>query len=193
MVTTTSSARSDVQGHIESLRVEVSRTNSAIRNPIYQYGLVLSSEKAIEAMGEQLPSRGTVDSETGGSETSQQNSQVSDDRYLAPRRLRRTKRLLEHCSTWSEDFFGTIVPESNTKSLELQSTDDQAPLNDEVQYEYETSFRFHPTTWLMKLGFSYGLHVGIPNSSIQGWQHRLEISCPVPDQSLIFSCVKRVI
>lgn len=145
-VTTTSSALSDVQGHIGSLRAEVSRTNSANRKPICQYELVLSLEKAIEAMSEELSSRGTVDSEMGGSETSQQNSQMSDDRYLAPRRLRRTKRILEHCSTWSERFFGTIVLGNNTKSLELQSTDDQVPVNNEFQYEYETSFRFHPAT-----------------------------------------------
>lgn len=63
---------------------------------------------------------------------------------------------------------------------------DPKPYHEQDQYESKTLYVIYPAPWLIRLGFQYGLHLGLLSSSTDGWKNTLKTFCPVPDDALIF-------
>ena len=93
---------------------------------------------------------------------------------------------IRHHKSTSENIFGIIHVESRTVSIQLGCSNDTYTSPNAHQYKHQTSFAFHPTQWLIKFGFNYGLRISLSKSSVQGWNQSLAVSRPVPDDALIF-------
>ena len=95
-----------------------------------------------------------------------------------------TKQSLGHLS--QNYLFGSLEIKSWLHFLQNGPTR-RLPTDDfKAQCGYQTSITFRPAEWLVKFGAKYGFHACIVNDFTQGWQHKLETFCPVPDNSPIF-------
>ena len=98
-----------------------------------------------------------------------------------------TKKRLACDKTFIQNVFGIITTSSNQMILRPVDDDDQIP----DQYENQYSYTFKPAEWLKTLGCNYKFKVRLLSSSTMGWQHTLQISRIVPDDSLIFAFCKQ--
>ena len=95
-----------------------------------------------------------------------------------------TKRSLGHFA--QNYFFGTLEIKSYLHLQQSDFNDRQSTGYSKAPFEDETSITFRPAEWLVKLGAKYGIHACMIRYSTQGWQHKLKMFCPVPDNSPIF-------
>ena len=113
--------------------------------------------------------------------TSGQDWSVPQKEEMVTRTLAVTKSVLE-------GFLGTIRARSTTT---LQCSKQTADITLEQDHlEYETSYIISPASWLVRLGFQYGLHLSLL-SSTWGWKNTLKPFCLVPDDALIFEFCKQ--
>jgi hypothetical protein len=76
--------------------------------------------------------------------------------------------------------FGTIISQTQTVKHSMTIDDENS-----TQYETKTSFIFYPASWLMSIGFKYGIEATATNSNT-GWQFHILSVRAVQDDSLIF-------
>lgn len=128
-----------------------------------------------------------VEGGAGHPHSIQSDPSVPDTSWHTQTRVKRTMR--EEKSVM-EYFLGTIRAESNTVLQTSREIDDLTPCYEQKEYEHTTSYTIYPATWLIRLGFHRGLHLGFLSSSTQGWKNILKTFCPVPDDALIFDFSK---
>ena len=93
---------------------------------------------------------------------------------------------------WS---IGTIFGKVNVRSVtqnRLRRTQDGAASHDKQPKieQQETTLEIYPATWLLRLGFCYGLEMNSLTSSTHGWKQTLFFPHIVPDDAPIFQlCV----
>ena len=110
--------------------------------------------------------------------TSGKDWSVPQKEAMVTRTLGVTKSVLE-------GFLGTIRARSTTTLQFSEQTADITPYLEQDHLEYETSYTISPASWLVRLGFQYGLHLSLL-SSTRGWKNTLKSFCLVPDDALIF-------
>ena len=115
--------------------------------------------------------------------TSGHDRSVPQKEALVTRTLGVTKSVLE-------GFLGTIRGRSTTTLQCSEQTADITPYVEQDHLECETSYTISPASWLVRLGFQYGLHLSIL-SSTRGWKNTLKSFCLVPDDALIFEFCKQ--
>ena len=164
----TSSSAEDNGSHKEALRTEASRFGDTLMNPVHRYVFERGSEMAIQKIIADVPT------ETAASLDSLPNLQQPKRRHF-----RRDEKLLEY-------FFGTIYLKTKTSRIQSKVNNAETKVDQTDQYEHESSFIVRPARWLISLGFKYGLHIGLLNSSRRGWKQTLRPFCLVRDDSLIF-------
>lgn len=82
--------------------------------------------------------------------------------------------------------FGKIVSRTRIDRETIRAVQDGESC---THYKTTTSFNFHPASWLIKIGFKYGLETMI-TSSRAGWQYNILSVRAVPDDALVFDFCK---
>ena len=99
------------------------------------------------------------------------------------KKRRRDRTLLRWSDTKMNILFGTIQFSSQTFQV---LSDEEKPIPDiEPRQETEIAFRFHPASWIVGLGFVYGLTVHAVKADLN-WNHVMETFRPVSDDAKIF-------
>ena len=110
---------------------------------------------------------------------------ISGQNCSVPRKKPMLRRTVEVSKSVTEGFLGSIRATSSTIWQTSRQTRELTKDREQDQYEYETSYTISPPSWLVHLGFHYGLHLGFL-SSTQGLKNTLKTFCPVLDDALIF-------
>lgn len=95
------------------------------------------------------------------------------------------KHVVDYHSALLRSFFGTISMHSKASLLKSNYSDEDSVCGKEL-HESMTELSLFPSQWLIKLGFHYGLHLGLAKSTIRGWKFRPSLFYPVADDALIF-------
>lgn len=82
--------------------------------------------------------------------------------------------------------FGRIISRTRVDRTTIRAVKDAEIC---TYYRTTTSFIFHPASWLIKIGFKYGLEAMITKSQA-GWQYNILPVRSVPDDALIFKFCK---
>ena len=110
---------------------------------------------------------------------------------LAPMKSRnfirnpKTKQSVVSTYSYMEHYF-LVTVEVARKTKVWRSKDWSTVGHTEGTYVSETIYVVRPATWLLRLGFSYGIRLSSIDST-QGWRQTLEPFRPVPDNALIFT------
>ncbi|KAF8860188.1 hypothetical protein BDZ45DRAFT_323096 [Acephala macrosclerotiorum] len=175
-------------GLAAALKREVERMASKEGNPIIRSGFEMAMAKAIQQMFPLNPEGkmhnitplGITDS--GGCLRSQTS------RYGFSTKKRHRDRMLSHrLDTEINVLFGKISFSSQT--FQMLSNEGEPTPDGDLQEETEIAFRFHPASWIVNLGFLYGLSAHAIQSG-QNWKHVMKTFRPVPDNSQIFEFCK---
>lgn len=82
--------------------------------------------------------------------------------------------------------FGRIISRIRTDRKTIRAAKDGEIC---THYKTTTSFIFHPASWLIRIGFKYGLEAMITKSQA-GWQYNILPVRSVPDDALVFEFCK---
>lgn len=82
--------------------------------------------------------------------------------------------------------FGKIISRTRIDRETIRAVQDGESC---THYKTTTSFVFHPASWLIKIGFKYGLEAMI-TSSQAGWQYNILPVRAVSDDALVFEFCK---
>ena len=115
---------------------------------------------------------------------------ISGQDWSVPQKEAMVTRTLGVTKSVLKGFLGTIRARSTTTLQCSKQTADTTPNLDQDHLEYETSYIISPASWLVRLGFQYGLHLSL-HSSTRGWKNTLKSFCLVPDDALIFEFCKQ--
>jgi hypothetical protein len=175
-------------GLAAALEREVNRMASKEGNPTIRSGFKLAMNEAIQQLLSQSPG-GKVQNTTPtriGVPSGHLLSHIP--RFgVSTRKRRRDRTLLYQSKTEINIFFGKIHFSSQTFRV-FSDEGDFIPDRD-FQDETEIALIFHPASWIVNLGFLYGLKA-FANQSGQAWKHVMETFRPVPDDSEIFKLCK---
>lgn len=202
----------DYNEHIQDLRTEVHRMVSAFANPVYQPGLEMAMNNALQeylaAIEEksypykppqqiQLPqprkqNRNTLIIESEDTPP-QEHSDPEKTAYSPCRAVRyrshryREEVLTQQLSYTSKTIFGAVYFRSRVfrTCTRFESSKEQS----KDLYEFATYFTWYPAVWLARLGIKFGVNASIARS-YQGWKSTLKVFPAVPDDSLIFDFCK---
>ena len=194
--------------HFADLQEEIARMTTTISNPIGSHAFGAATKAAMEShldivANEQPVSQQATWStprEPGGaaqdmSATSNiehnTGNRRSRKRPKSPRAYksscgRKRIRCAERSTTSINDFFGgRIYVQTHTYRVITNTFPDCETLYSQKDMEHKTVFTYHPTRWLLRRGFTFGINALIMNAK-QGWQYQMHSFRAVPDDSLIF-------
>ena len=163
------------------LKREVNRMASKEENPFVRSGFEIAMTEAIQQLFS-LTSEGKMRNITlmGISDSSTYLMSQTSGLGISVKKRRRDRTLIHHLDTEINIVFGKIHFSSQT--FQILS-------NEKESKETEIAFRFYPASWIVNLGFSYGLTAYVIQSS-QNWEHAMKTFRPVPDNSKIFEFCK---
>ena len=179
-----------IEKHLVEMRAEISRlANDASINPVYRFGFQKALEKAIQdTLGRDMePKHSKCFNRTREHIPSMALDLEASRHQKMPMlcELHIESNVDYHEFSVVETFFGNIYIESKSTSRKTQVTDKSLDSRT-LQYENSKTLVFRPAKWLISLGLSYSLHVGIRESAVTGWTHTIAINRPVPDNALVF-------
>lgn len=179
---------SGAAGLAAALEREVGRMALKEGNPIVRSGFEMAMTKAIQQLLSLSP-EGKMHNITPIGTTDSSGHLISQTSRLgfSAKKRRRDRTLLHQLDTEVNIIFGKIHFCSQTFQI---LPDEEEPTRDsDFQEETEIAFRFHPASWIVNLGFLYGLSVDAFQSG-QNWKHVMKTFRPVSDNSKIFEFCK---
>jgi hypothetical protein len=179
---------SGAAGLAAALEREVNRMALKEKNPTIRSGFRMAMTEAIQQLLSQS-SEGEVHNSTPAMLTVRRDHPISQTPRLgvSAKKRRRDRTLLHQSDTKTNVIFGKIHFSSQT--FQVLSDEGETTLDSDFQEETEISFIFHPASWMVNLGFCYGL-TAFAHQSGQIWKHIVETFRPVPDNSEIFKFCK---
>ena len=190
-VSTITKAPFETNQHLEALRAEILRLASSFSNPVYRYGFERAASKALT---DSFDKPETDLSECGGVEEAslfaEKRAEMIPGHSSIDYKTWR-KDLLSYRNNSSKHIFGIMYVVRKTFSLQSCQPDKLPATLEACQYIHQTSFAFHPAWWLIKLGFNYGLRLGLDSSYYCRWKSTVEIARAVPDDALLFEFCRK--
>ena len=193
IVTTVGNSSTIDHEHTDAFRAEASRICGNIQNPVHRVGFGVGSKVAVADLASNLAkdqSR-TPQLPANNQESDQSVHSHRDEISRQARQQTLTKDTLTIRESISQNFFGSIVTTTKTRSLKSRFVEDDILDDEDCQYEQESSFRILPAQWLLKLGFNYAYNIFAHDSSTQGWQWCIKPINLVPDEAPIFDFCKQ--
>ncbi|MCJ1400065.1 hypothetical protein MMC11_003268 [Xylographa trunciseda] len=177
LVTTTTAAPSMTE-HLEEVRSEIRKTAASIANPVIragcERGLFIGLERAFSPSPEAIAST--------------KSSEPIPARYASGGRGNKKVRVVLSRETKKlETFFGSISFHTETANFCIEANlTGKSALSE--RYEYKTTFRLFPASWLINRGLEYSINLTF-RSNYQGWHQCLNIMRAVSGDSLIlYAC-----
>jgi hypothetical protein len=182
-VSTTTTTESSFAEHLAILQskigVDTTRMAESIKNSIYRAGFEMGTNAAFRQVLE--GAREVQELRLGNSPT---NVHSEDNDFKAIPSIRRIRNFAKRYNTTNENLFCRIYFDLNVYHIHTSESS-----NDPFTIEYNSYYRIRPSWWLMKLGLKHELGLSIDKTA-SGWQQKIRVFYPVPDDSLIFDFIR---
>jgi hypothetical protein len=103
-----------------------------------------------------------------------------------PQMLRSSQGTESFQVSYYDTRFGRIISRTQVDRETIRAVNEGESC---THYKTTTTFIFHPASWLIRIGFKYGLEAMITNTRA-GWQYNILPVRSVPDDALIFEFCK---
>jgi hypothetical protein len=181
-ISTTTTTESSFTEHLAILQskisVDTTRMAESIKNPIYRAGFEMGTAAAFRQI---LEGAREVQEMTQGSSST--NVHPEDREFKVMTSVRRVRHLAERYNTTNENLFCRIYFDLNIYYIHTSESSDD-PL-----IEHSSYYRIRPSWWFIKLGLKRELELSIKKTTC-GWQQKIRLLYPVPDDSLIFDFIR---
>lgn len=167
--TTITTTSAEVNKHISNVHAEIYRLTSSFDPPVLRHALTEEIHKAVQ----QAISINTADFPSAQSRATGQRNMRNDTAPAAGRQHRKRRRLLDENETHTSTLFGTVLCSSRRYTIwnsALEGSHDEWTHCPTQAIEYQTAFRFLPSWWLTKCGFTSLVIAELSKPIQAGWK-----------------------